>query len=75
MYWFTILLPILAVALVVVISGRIASHQFKCKHCSEEFRIKWHKVLVTEHSGHDYRLVCPHCHQKDWCTQVDKIHP
>ena len=43
-YLFAVLIPIVAVAIIVIIAKRIASHTFKCKHCSNEFNIKWSKV-------------------------------
>ena len=68
-YLFAVLIPIVAVAIVVILAKRIASHSFKCKHCSKEFNIKWSKVVITEHSGNEYLLVCPYCKTKDWCTE------
>ena len=55
-------------AVVVVLAHRIAAHRFRCKHCAGEFRIPWHRVLRTEHSGSNYKLVCPYCKTKDWCA-------
>lgn len=72
-HFFTILIPIAAVAVVVSLAKRTASRTFKCKHCSKEFQIKWTKLLVTEHSGDDYKLLCPHCNTKGWCTAQTKI--
>ena len=66
---FTILVPILAGAMVVILAKRMASHSFTCKHCSRQFRIKWTKVIVTQHIENEYLLVCPHCQTKDWCIQ------
>ena len=66
---FAALIPIVAVAIVVILAKRIASHSFKCKHCFKEFNIKWSKVVITEHSGNEYLLVCPYCKTKDWCTE------
>lgn len=71
-YLFTVLIPIVAVAIVVILSKRIASHTFKCKRCSKEFNIKWSKVIVTEHSDNEYMLVCPYCETKGWCTEQPK---
>ena len=71
-YLFDVLIPIVAVAIIVIIAKRIASHTFKCKHCSNEFNIKWSKIVVTEHSGNEYMLVCPYCNTKDWCTEQSK---
>ena len=71
-YLFAALIPIVAVVIVVVLAKRIASHTFKCKHCSEEFGIKWFKVIVTEHSDDEYMLVCPNCKAKDWCIEQSK---
>ena len=64
-----VLIPIVAATIVVILAKRIASHTFKCKHCSKEFSIKWSKVIVTEHSDDEYMLVCPYCKTKDWCTE------
>ena len=64
-----VLIPIVAATIVVILAKRIASHTFKCKHCSKEFRIKWSKVIVTEHSDDEYMLVCPYYKPKDWCTE------
>ena len=66
---FTVLIPIVALAIVVILAKCIASHTFKCKHCSKEFNIKWLKVVVTEHFDNEYMLVCPYCKTKDWCTE------
>ena len=67
----TVLICIIAVAIVVLTAKNIASHKFKCKHCSIEFRIKWTKVIITEHSGNKYMLTCPFCKIKDWCTEEE----
>lgn len=72
-YFLIALIPIVAAVIIVILARRAASHTFKCKHCSEEFNIKWSKVVVTEHSGNEYMLTCPYCETKDWCTeQLDK---
>ena len=71
-YLFAVLIPIVAVAIIVILAKRIASHTFKCKHCSKEFNINWSKVVVTEHSDNEYMLVCPYCNTKDWCTEQSK---
>ena len=68
---FTVLIPLVAVASVIGISSRIASHSFRCKHCSQDFRIKWTRVLFTQHSGNEYLLACPHCKAGDWCRKQD----
>ncbi len=68
-YLFITLILIVAVTIIVILAKRIASHTFKCKHCSKEFNIKWSKAVVTEHSGNEYMLVCPYCKTKDWCTE------
>ena len=68
-YLFTLLIPAIAVTVVVILAKRIASHTFKCKHCTKEFHIKWSKVIVTEHFDNEYMLVCPHCKTKDWCAE------
>ena len=59
----------IAAAVVVIIAKNIASHTFKCRHCSKEFHVKWSRIIITEHSGCEYRLVCPFCKVKDWCTE------
>ena len=71
-YLAAILIPVIAVGVVVICAKRIASHSFRCKHCNQSFTIPWTKVLVTEHSENAYRLTCPHCSTKDWCTQEPK---
>lgn len=71
-YFITMLILIIAVAIIVILAKRISLHSFKCRHCSGEFHIKWSKVVVTEHLGNDYMLVCPYCKTKDWCTQQTK---
>lgn len=68
----TVLIPAIAVTIVVISAKHIASHTFQCKHCSKEFKIKWSKVIVTEHSDKEYLLVCPYCKTKDWCTEQSK---
>lgn len=71
-YFFAALIPTIAVAIVVILAKRIASHTFICKQCSKEFCIKWSKVIVTEHSDNEYLLVCPYCKTKGWCTEQQK---
>ena len=71
-YFFTILIPAVAIAIVVILAKRISSHTFRCKHCSKDFGIKWFKVIITEHSDNEYMLTCPHCKTKDWCTEQSK---
>ena len=71
-YLLTALILIAAAAIIVILARRVASHTFKCKHCSKEFNIKWSKVVVTEHSDNEYMLVCPYCETKDWCTEQPK---
>jgi len=68
-YLIVVLIPIVAITIVVILAKRIASHIFKCNQCSKEFNIKWFKVIVTEHSGNEYMLVCPHCNIKGWCAE------
>lgn len=67
-YLFAVLVPVVAVSIVVILAKRTAAHTFKCKRCSGEFRIKWFRVIVTEHDQNDYKLVCPHCKTKGWCS-------
>lgn len=69
---FIVLVPIVGVAIIVIFAKRIASHTFKCKHCSKAFTIKWSKVIVTEHSDNEYMLICPYCKTKGWCTEQPK---
>lgn len=71
-FLFIALVFILAAAVVVPVAKNIASHKFKCRHCSKEFYINWPKALITEHSDSEYRLVCPFCKTKDWCTEQPK---
>ena len=71
-YLFTVLIPVAAAAIIVMLAKRIASHTFRCKNCSKEFNITWPKVIVTEHSGEDYMLLCPYCKTKNWCTEQTK---
>jgi len=68
-YFVIALILMVAAAIVVLLAKRVASHAFRCRHCSKAFRIKWPRVLVTEHSGKEYRLVCPYCNTRDWCTE------
>ena len=68
-YVFTLLMPLIAVVFIYIICKRIASHTFVCKHCSKAFNIKWYQALVSEHSGDKYKLVCPCCKTKGWCTE------
>lgn len=62
-----------AAAVVVLLARRITTHEFKCKHCSKTFRIKWLKVIITEHFENEYMLVCPYCQTKDWCAEQPKV--
>ena len=71
-YLFALLIPALAVAVVIILACRIASHDFRCKHCKSTFRIKWTRVLRTVHSGDEYMLICPHCGVRDFCTEEPK---
>ena len=69
---FTILIPIIALATIVIIAKRISLHTFKCNHCLNQFNIKWYKVIISEHSGNEYKLVCPYCKTKSWCSEQFK---
>ncbi len=71
-YLLIALILIMAIVVVVLIAKSISLHKFKCKHCSNEFNIKWPKIIITEHSGSEYKLVCPFCKIKDWCTEQPK---
>ena len=71
-YLFIALIPIVAVAILVIVAIWISSHTFRCNHCFNQFQIKWFKVIVTEHCDNEYMLVCPHCKTKDWCTEQTK---
>jgi len=71
-FFFIILIFIAATATVMILAKRIASHTFKCKHCSKMFNIKWSKVVVTEHLGNEYMLLCPYCKTKGWCMEQSK---
>jgi len=59
-----------AAAAVILIARKIASHRFKCRHCSGEFRVNWPRIIITEHSASEYKLVCPLCGAKDWCREL-----
>ena len=50
-YLLIALILIMAIVVVVLIAKSISLHKFKCKHCSNEFNIKWPKIIITEHSG------------------------
>ena len=63
------LIFIVAAIVIVLTARKIASHTFKCRHCSKAFHIQWTKVIFAEHSGREYRLVCPFCKTKDWCSE------
>lgn len=66
------ILILAAVAAVITVAKRTASHKFKCNHCSKEFYIKWYKVIFTMHTDNEYELLCPLCNIKDWCTEQPK---
>lgn len=68
-FLFVVLPFVIAVIVIVVVAKKITLHSFKCKHCSKEFHVNWPRVIITEHSGSEYRLVCPFCKIKDWCTE------
>ena len=67
-----IVVPLASVLVILILSKRIASHTFKCKHCSGEFKIKWTRVLITAHSDNEYMLECPYCKVRDWCIEKGK---
>ena len=71
-YMITILIFAVAYAVVVIIAKNIASHQFKCHHCSKSFHINWKEVITAKHSGNKYMLICPFCKTSDWCTEQPK---
>ena len=68
-YVISALIPAVAVAVIVIVAKRIASHTFQCGHCGGEFSVKWTKVLVTVHSDDAYKLECPYCKTRDWCEK------
>ena len=63
------LLFIAAAIVIIVVAKRTAAHRFKCKHCAKEFKIKWTKAIITEHSGSEYKLKCPFCQTNGWCIE------
>ena len=67
---FTALIPVVAVIIIVITAKRIASHTFRCKNCSAEFKITPSNVLVTSHYKKEYMLTCPCCKTKDWCIAL-----
>ncbi len=71
-YLLIALIFIAAAVVVILIAKSISSHTFKCRHCSKDFYVKWPKIIITEHSGSEYRLECPFCKTKDWCTEQTK---
>lgn len=68
-YFLIIFIFVAAAAVIVLIAKSIASHTFKCSHCSKAFYVTWPRIIITEHSGNAYRLTCPFCKIKDWCTE------
>lgn len=66
------LIPVAAAVVIFLTATKIAAHKFKCRHCSKEFNMKWPKIMITEHSGSEYKFVCPYCKTKDWCTEQPK---
>ena len=68
-YFFTMLIPVIAVITIATVAKRIASKSFRCNNCGEQFSIKWTKVIVTEHFNDEYMLTCPHCKVKGWCIR------
>ena len=43
-----------------------------CKNCGGEFYIKWQKIIITQHVGNEYFLLCPHCKTIGWCVKQPK---
>ena len=76
-YIFAALVPVIAAAVIILIAMYVAAHSFRCRHCGRTFRIKWTRVLITEHSDNEYMLTCPHCGERDFCTEqsVKKENP
>ena len=76
-YLFAVLVPAIAVAVVIIVARSVAAHDFKCRHCGNIFKIKWTRVLITEHADKEYRLTCPHCAKRDFCTEqpIQKENP
>ena len=70
--FFTFFIPIVAEVVIAIFVIRIASHTFLCRACGHKFRISPLRVAFTEHSGKEYRLVCPHCKKKDWCEELPR---
>ena len=68
-YLFTALIPLIALVIIVILAKRIAAHSFRCSHCGGIFRIRWQRVLITEHDGDTYLLTCPQCNTKTPCTK------
>ena len=69
---FGILFILFAVLVVIVVAKRFAKHPFKCKNCGGEFYIKWQKIIITQHVGDEYFLLCPHCKTICWCVKQAK---
>ena len=68
-YLLTALIPIAAVAVIVILAKGVAKGSFRCSRCGGTFRIRWQRVLITEHDGDTYLLTCPQCNTKTPCTK------
>lgn len=46
-----------------------AHSTYLCPVCGAEFRPKIRAFLLSGHTPYTRRLVCPCCHEKDWCVE------
>ncbi len=65
---------ILLIAAIVAISVAKAQsrHTFVCHSCGKEFRPRWTQLVFEVHAFDKHVLRCPHCNQKDYCTDQGK---
>lgn len=55
-------------ALVVGQAHALSRCRFWCKSCGELFALPWTKLILRQHVNEEWRLTCPRCGHKGWCT-------
>ncbi len=66
-------LVVLAAGVVLLIARRLSGHTFACRHCGRTFSPDWKQMIFEIHALDAYKIRCPHCRVKDFCTDRGRI--
>lgn len=64
-----VILPSLIIAALVIgiTAENVRKTVYVCPHCGGRFKPGWRGVFAP-HIQDEYKLKCPHCQKRDWCS-------